>query len=344
VPDPSGDNRTIDVRAIDVLAIGNAIVDVLTMTDDAFLDAHRLVKGSMQLVDADQAEALYAAMGSGTETSGGSAANTAVGVASLGGRAAFVGKVRDDQLGAVYVHDLNAIGVAFTVATAPASHAEPTGRCLVLVTPDGERTMNTHLGIAALVTVDDIDPDLVAAAQVVFAEGYLWDSPSAQEAILRAIELAKGSGTQVGFSLSDGFCVDRHREAFLELVEGHVDILFANEAEICSLHETTSFEEAVAATNTMVPLAFLTRSERGSLVVAGDEIHAVEAAPVAAVVDTTGAGDLYAAGALFGLTNGADLPTCARLGSLAAGEVLGHLGPRPLHDLRALADEAGLLP
>ncbi|MGH9137247.1 MAG: adenosine kinase [Acidimicrobiales bacterium] len=327
---------------IDVLAIGNAIVDVLAMGDDAFLDRHGLVKGSMQLVDAARAETLYDAMGTGTETSGGSAANTAVGVAALGGRAAFLGKVRDDQLGAVYTHDMRAVGVVFDVALAPEDFPEPTGRSLIIVTPDGERTMNTHLGVAAHVAVDDVDPELVAIAGIVYAEAYLWDGLSARDAILRAVDMARGGDARFAFSVSDGYCADRHRAEFVRLIEDKVDILFANEFEICSLYECDDFDDAVRLAAKAVPLAFLTRSEKGSVVVSGDEIHVVAASPVERIVDATGAGDLYAAGALYGLTRGADLATCARLGSLTASEVLTHLGARPLANLRELADAAGL--
>ena len=330
-------------RSVDVLAVGNAIVDVLATVDDAFLDDHEMTKGSMQLVDASEAERIYAAMPPATEASGGSAANTAVGVASLGGRAAFIGKVRDDQLGAVYTHDLRAAGVRFEVAPGAASGPDPTGRSMVLVTPDAERTMNTNLGIAGQVGPDDVDAELVAASSVVYAEGYLWDSPSAQAALERTFEIARSNGTLVAFSLSDGGCVDRHRSDFAALAAEYVDLLFANEDEIRSLYEVDDFAAAVASVQATGQTAFLTRGALGAVAVRGDEVHTVPAFPVDELVDTTGAGDLFAAGALHSLCAGGDLVANARLGALAAAEVISHLGPRPLVSLRELAIDAGLL-
>jgi sugar/nucleoside kinase (ribokinase family) len=326
----------------DLLAIGNAIVDVIAREDDGFLERHGLVKGSMALVDAERAELLYGDMGPAVETSGGSAANTAVGFAALGGSAAFVGKVRDDQLGHVYLHDLRAAGVAFDVPPAPPEDLDPTGRSLIVVTPDAQRTMNTNLGIAARVEVADVDADLVAASTSVYAEGYLWDSDVARAAIERAFDLARAAGRRVAFTLSDGFCVDRHRATFRALLAERVDIAFANEDEVLSLTGAPSFDAAVDDLADLVPLAFVTRSAAGAVVAAGGDRHVVPAHPVDEVVDTTGAGDLFAAGALYGLSRGADLVTCARLGALAAAEVIGHIGPRPEADLRALADAAGL--
>ena len=318
----------------DVLAIGNALVDVLVDTDDELLARHQLVKGSMALIDADQAEALYAAMPPGIEASGGSAANTAVGVASFGGRAAFMGKVRDDQLGVVFTHDIRAAGVEFDPT--PATSGPPTGRCLVLVTTDAERTMCTSLGIADQVSVDDIDEALVDRAAVTFCEGYLWDRDETKAAIRHAMSVARDASRQVSLTLSDGFCVERHRDEFHELVVKSVDVLFANEDEITSLYQVDTFDEALQRVRDEVSLAFLTRSAAGSVIVRGDELHVVDAV-AATVVDTTGAGDAYASGALYGLTNGYDLATCGRLGSVAAAEVIGHLGPRPQQSLRTLA-------
>jgi sugar/nucleoside kinase (ribokinase family) len=323
------------VPAHDVLAIGNAIVDVIASADDAFLDQHELVKGSMQLTDPQTAEILYAAMPPGIETSGGSAANTAVGVAALGGTAAFIGKVRDDQLGAVFTHDIRAAGVDIDVMPAP--DGPPTARSLILVTPDAQRTMNTSLGIAAEVTVDDIDPAVVADAAFVYCEGYLWDLEPTKDAIRLVMRLARDAGNAVALSLSDSFCVERHRKEFLELVRTSVDVLFANEAEITMLYEVDTFDEAIEQLRVECGLAFVTRGAAGAVVVRGAELHAVEATLVGPVVDTTGAGDQFAAGALYGLAHGCDLVTCARLGSLAAGECIAHIGPRPQADLRTLA-------
>jgi sugar/nucleoside kinase (ribokinase family) len=325
----------------DVLTIGNALVDVLDHEDDEFLAAHDLVKGSMHLVDAERSKQIYDSMGPGIEVSGGCAANTAAGVVSFGGSASFIGKVRDDQLGAVYRHDLASVGVAVEVPVAPADHDDPTGSCLIVVTPDGERTMNTHLGIAAKVTVDDIDPAVVAAAPLVYVEGYLWDIESTKDAIRKAID-SLAPGARFAFTMSDSFCVDRHHAEFLELATERIDVLFANSAEITRLYEVETFDEAVELARARRGITFLTCSEKGSVVIEDGEAHAVEAHPVDRVVDATGAGDLYAAGALYGLSRGADLPTCAQLGSLAAAEILGHLGARPQTSLRQLADAAGL--
>ena len=316
----------------DVLTIGNAIVDVLAPTDDAFLLAHGLAKGSMTLTEPDRAEELYAAMGPGIEASGGSAANTAVGVASFGGRAAFIGKVRDDQLGQVFAHDIRAAGVTFTAPPAPSG--PPTARCLIMVTPDAERTLNTSLGIASEVSVADVDEPLVASAAITYCEGYLWDRDETKAAIRHAMTVARDADRLVALTLSDGFCVDRHRDEFVELITTSVDVLFANEDEITSLYEVHHFDDALQKARGHVPIAFLTRSAAGAVVVRGDEVHVVGAHAAGPVVDTTGAGDAFAAGALFGLTSDRDLATCARLGSYAAGEVISHLGPRPQRPLR----------
>lgn len=323
-------------QTYDVLAVGNAIVDVIASVGDEFLVDHGLTKDSMSLVDGDRAEEIYAAMPAGVETSGGSAANTAVGVAALGGRSAFIGKVRDDQLGAVFTHDIRAAGVAFDVA--PAREGLPTARSLIVVTPDAKRTMNTSLGIAGQVDVDDIAADVVARASIVYCEGYLWDREPTKEAIRLVMRVAREAGNEVALSLSDGFCVERHRDEFRELIRSSVDILFANDAEIRSLYEVEHFDDALQRARAECDLSFLTRGPAGAVVAQGDEVHVVGAEPQGPVVDTTGAGDQFAAGALFGLTKGYDIATCARLGSLAAGEVIAHFGPRPREDLRALVE------
>jgi sugar/nucleoside kinase (ribokinase family) len=321
----------------DVLAVGNALVDVIAEVDDAFVAAHGLTKDSMQLIDPDQAEALYAAMPPGIEASGGSAANTVVGIAGLGGRAAFIGKVRADQLGEVYAHDIRASGVAFEVE--PATEGLPTGRSLIVVTPDAKRTMSTSLGIAAEVDAGDIDPDLVSKASIVYCEGYLWDRDLTKEAIRLVMQLARDAGNKVALTLSDGFCVERHRVEFLDLIESSVDILFANDAEIRSLYEVDHFDHALGRARSNCDVSFLTRGPAGAVVAQGDEVHVVDAHPLGPVVDTTGAGDQFAAGALYGLTHGHDIATCARLGSIAAGEVIAHFGPRPHADLKVLVKE-----
>jgi sugar/nucleoside kinase (ribokinase family) len=325
------DERSSD---LDVVAVGHAIVDVLTHVDDPEVERLGLVKGAMTLVDAERGEALYAAMGPAVEVSGGSAANTVAGIASFGGATAFVGKVADDQLGAVFAHDLRAAGVEYT--TSPAVAGPPTGRCLVMVTPDAHRTMSTYLGAARGVTAQDIDEALVRRAKVTYLEGYLWDPPEAIDALRRATGLAREAGRDVALTLSDPFCVERHREEFLLLLDGQVDLLFANEHEITSLFQVATFEEAVSAVAGRCRVAALTRSAKGSVVVTADSVHEVPAEPVAEVVDTTGAGDLYAAGFLFGITHGQDLERCARLGSLAAAEVISHIGARPQVSLSEL--------
>ncbi len=320
--------------AFDVLGIGNAIVDVISHADDAFLATHKLAKGGMMLIDEQQAEALYAAMGPGVEISGGSCGNTMAGVASFGGKGAYIGKVRNDQLGQVFSHDLRATGVSF--ATAAATDGPSTARCLILVTPDAQRTMNTYLGACTGLGPADIDTKLVASARVTYVEGYLWDPPEAKKAVLKAFEAARAAGREVSITLSDSFCVGRYRDEFRDLVNNKVDIVFANEAEITSLYEVKTFEEAMEAVRKEARIAVLTRSEKGSVVVKGGETHAVAAAPVAKVVDTTGAGDLYAAGFLYGYTQGKPLAECARLGGIAAAEVIAHVGARPEQPLRGL--------
>lgn len=325
---------------IDVLAIGNAIVDVLAHADDTFLIENKIEKGAMTLMDAAAAAALYDKMPAAVEVSGGSAANTAVGIATLGGRAAYIGKVRDDQLGEVFAHDIHAAGVLFQ--TAKAKHGPPTARCLIVVTPDAQRSMNTYLGACVELAPDDIDEALVARSQVTYLEGYLYDPPAAKDAFHKAARLAKQAGNKVSLTLSDAFCVDRYRREFRDLVEGHIDILFANEAEITSLYETATFDQALQVVRDKCELAALTRSEAGSVIVRGDEVHVIDAKPAAKLVDTTGAGDLYAAGFLYGYTHGRDLLDCGRLGSLAAAEIVSHAGARPETDLSELAKQEGL--
>jgi sugar/nucleoside kinase (ribokinase family) len=329
-----------DGTRFDAVGIGNAIVDVLAHAPEALLTRLGLAKGAMTLIDAEAAEELYAQMGPGLECSGGSAANTVAGLASLGGRAAFIGKVKRDQLGQVFAHDIASIGVHF--ATPPLPQGAATARCLVFVTPDAQRTMQTYLGAAAELGPEDIDEAVVATAKVSYLEGYLWDPPRAKEAFLKAAEIAHAHDRKVALSLSDPFCVHRHRNEFRELVRDHVDILFANEQEIVALYQTPSFALALEALRGTCEVAALTRGAEGSVILAGDATHEVAAAPVKAVLDSTGAGDLYAAGFLHGLTQGRSLPNCGRLGSLAAAEVIGHLGARPETPLSELARQAGL--
>ena len=318
----------------DVVGIGNAIVDVLAHADDGFLEGRGLAKGAMTLVDAVASDALYGDMGPGIECSGGSAANTIASLASLGGRSAFIGKVRDDQLGAVFRHDIRASGVAFD--TPAATDGLPTARCLILVTPDAQRTMQTFLGASQGLGPDDIDTDLIAAARLTYLEGYLWDPPRAKEAFVFAAAAAHQAGREVALSLSDPFCVDRHREDFRDLVAGHVDVLFANEEEIKSLYREDTFDGALQKVRGHCRVAALTRGAKGSVVISGDQVHVIDAAAVDRVVDTTGAGDAYAAGFLYGLTREAPLPACARMGNIAAAEVIGHMGARPDVPLKEL--------
>jgi sugar/nucleoside kinase (ribokinase family) len=326
----------------EVLGIGNAIVDVIARADDDFLLRQGMNKGAMTLIDEERAEHIYEAMGPAVEISGGSAANTIVGVASLGGRAAFVGKVRDDALGRVFAHDIRAVGVHFD--TPPAFEGASTARCYVLVTPDGERTLNTYLGAAQDLHPNDIDADAVAGAAITYLEGYLWDPKNAKDAFLKAATIAHDSRRHVALSLSDAFCVDRWRDEFLELIRTRtVDILFANESELRSLYQTADFDTAAAAVRKDGRLAIVTRSEKGCVIIARESVTAVPASAVERVVDTTGAGDLFAAGFLFGLARGLDHEVCGRLGALAAAEVIQHLGARPENGLKALAEENGLL-
>ncbi len=318
----------------DLLGIGNAIVDVVAPVAEAFLSKHDMHKGAMALIDTATADRLYGDMPPAQETSGGSAANTCAVAAMLGARVAYLGKVADDQLGQVFAHDIARVGVHFP--TARLRGGAPTARSMIMVTPDGQRTMNTYLGACVSFGPDDVDPALVADAAVTYLEGYLFDPPEAQTAFRKAAEAAHAAGRQVALSLSDPFCVHRHRGAFRTLVDGHVDILFANEAEITALYETNTLAEAIAWARRDVALAAITRSEAGSTVIRGGDTADVAAVPTA-VVDTTGAGDAYAAGFLFGLTAGRPLAECGRLGSVAAAEVISHYGARPQGDLKVLA-------
>jgi sugar/nucleoside kinase (ribokinase family) len=326
--------------SLDVAGIGNAIVDIIAQSDDAFLVRHAIPKGGMTLIDAAAANHLYGAMGPGIETSGGSAANTIAGVAGLGGKAAFIGKVQNDQLGEVFAHDLRAMGVQYDT---PNSTSEtPTGRCLILVTPDAQRSMSTFLGAGQELGPRDVNPATIEAAQITYLEGYLWDPPLAKEAFRKAMDIAHAAGRKVAMSLSDAFCVERYRDEFQHLAAGKVDILFANEAEIMSLYQSSSFDEALQAVRGKCGLAVLTRSEKGCVVVDGNEVHVIDAMPPVRLLDTTGAGDLFAAGFLFGHTHGRDVADSARIGALAASEVIAHIGPRPQSDLKALLKSAGL--
>ena len=323
-----------DGTVFDVVGIGNALVDIISHVDDAFIDTHGLVKGSMTLVDTDRALHLHRNLGTSVEMSGGSAANTVCGVASLGGRAAYIGKVSDDDLGGAFGHDLLAVGVRF----APGGPADgvPTGRCIIAVTDDAERTMNTYLGASSLLTPGDIDTEVVAAARVLYMEGYLYDRPEAKEAFRHAARASHEAGRLVSLTLSDSFCVDRHRDDFRALVTDEVDLLFGNSDELVALYETENLDEAVEAVRGDCRLAAITLGARGSIVVTPDDVVEVPAIGVSHVVDTTGAGDLYAAGFLFAYTRGDRLADCARIGAIAAAEVIGHVGPRPLVELRTL--------
>lgn len=326
-------------RPLDVLCIGNAIVDVLAHTPDEFLDRLGMVKGSMQITDPDRARTIYEAMPPAVEISGGSAANTAAGLASLGRAVTFIGKVADDELGEVFAHDIRAAGVGFEGRAATGDDAAAgTARCLICVTPDAQRTMNTSLGVAGRLGVDDIDLSLVAAARIVYIEGYLWDEPIAKESLRGVMEAAAAAGTPVAFTLSDGFCVDRHRDEFLELVEHHVDVLFANEDEIRSLYEVDEFDDAARLVAGHCAIACLTRSQDGSVVLTGTGERVDVDAAFVRPVDTTGAGDLYAAGFLSGWATGEPLEECGRIASIVAAEAISHLGARPQTDLRRLVE------
>lgn len=325
-----------------VAAVGNALVDVLAQTSDAFIAEqkakHGMEKGAMTLIDEARALELYMAMGSGVETSGGSAANTMAGFASFGGKGGFIGKVAEDDLGKIFQHDIRSIGVQFE--TQPLAMGAKTGRCLILVTPDAQRTMNTFLGASVELGPDDIDTDLIASAQVTYLEGYLFDRDQAKAAFIKAAEAAHAAGHRVSLTLSDPFCVDRHRSDFLRLVENHVDILFANEEEIKSLFLQDNFEDAISALTKNVEIAAITRSEKGAVILNDGKRFDIAAAPVSKVIDTTGAGDQFAAGFLYGFTEGKDMQTCGKLGALAAAEVIQQIGPRPATALSSLIAKA----
>ena len=318
-----------------LICIGNAIVDVISKADDAFLEEQDLVKGSMRLIDADEATSLYRKMGPGQESSGGSGANTAAGIAALGGAVHFIGRVAEDQLGEVFGHDIRSAGVTFT--TPPSSSGLPTARCLICVTPDAQRTMSTFLGTSAELSEADVDYDAVAAAPLTYLEGYLWDAPDARAAMVKARDTARAAGRRVSFTLSDTFCVERHHDDFRELASGGVDLLFANEAELKALHKTDDFDTAATAQRGACEISVVTRSEKGAVVLTKDDYIEVPAQLTGRIVDTTGAGDLFAAGFLAGIQDDRPLRDCAVLGTVAAGEVISHFGARPQTDLKALA-------
>ena len=324
----------------DVAGIGNAIVDVIAQCDDAFLAKEGLTKGSMALIDPARAASLYDAMASGIEASGGSVANTMAGIASFGGKAAYIGKVADDQLGRVFRHDMNAIGCVFT--TPALAEGPATAQSLINVTADAQRTMSTYLGACVELSSADVDPEIIEAAQVSYLEGYLFDPPEARRAFAKAAALAHGAGRKIAITLSDSFVVERHRAGLMGFIQTQCDIVFANASEVCALFETDDFNAATKALAEMVEIAAVTRSEKGSVVASGGQLHEISAYPVEKVVDTTGAGDQYAAGFLYGLTQGRPLPVCGQLGSLAAAEVIDHYGPRPQVSLRELAQKNGL--
>ncbi len=322
---------------VDVVGVGNAIVDVIAHADDAFLESEGLVKNSMALIDADRAHALYGLMGPGIEASGGSCANTMAGVASFGGTAAYIGKISGDQLGEVFSHDMRAVGVDFDVP--PATTGPSTARCLILVTPDAQRTMSTYLGVSSLLEPDDVEAATVERASLLLCEGYLWDVDSAKRSIRKAMDVAHANGGRAALALSDTFCVERHHDEFRELIAGPVDVLFANRAELFSLYGLEDLDRAIEAVRAEVDLACITLGTRGSILVTPHELVEVEAAEIAPVVDTTGAGDQYAAGVLFGLARGLELADAGWLGSLAAAEVISHVGPRPSMPLSRLIDD-----
>ena len=330
------------MKLFEVLGIGNAIVDVLSATDDAFLHEKAIIKGAMNLIDEPRAEDLYASMTAATIISGGSAANTMVGIANLGVRAAYIGKVKADAVGAIFSHDLRKTGVAFDVPAAVEGPAS--ARSFIFVTPDGERSMNTYLGACVNLEPADIEPDLVQGSAITYLEGYLWDKPAAKQAFIKASHIAHAAGNRIAITLSDSFCVERFRPEFIDLIRSQtVDIIFANEAELTSLYETNNFDEALRAIAQENVLAVVTRSELGAVVLDGKNTCSVPAFPISTLVDSTGAGDLFAAGFLAGLVRGKTHDFSARLGALAAAEVIQHVGARPQSDLQALSAQHGLL-
>lgn len=320
----------------DVAGIGNAIVDILAQADDAFLSREDIHKGSMTLIDADRAKELFDKIGPTTTVSGGSAANTIAGIAGLGGRTAYIGRVHDDHLGAGFAHDMKALNIHYP--TRPSQTGAPTACCIILVTPDGQRSMNTFLGASTDFNASDIDEGVIAASQITYLEGYLFDKPPAQEAFYQAVKLAHQHSRKVALTLSDGFCVDRHRAEFLALLKEGVDILFANEVEATALYQKNSLEDVLPLISVACPMVAITRSEKGALILNGGRTYTVKAEPVSKVVDTTGAGDSFAAGFLYGLTHNMDVPGCGRMGSICAAEVISHLGPRPQTDLKKLVE------
>ena len=330
----------MSIAKFDVLTIGNAIVDIISNTTDDFLVEEKIIKGAMNLIDAQRASHLYSVMGPAIETSGGSAGNTAVGVASLGGNSAYIGKVCNDPLGEIFTHDIRAIGVSYD--TLPLEKKPPTARSFIFVTPDGERSMNTYLGACMELGPPDVEEKKIANSKITYFEGYLWDPPRAKEAIRQAAQIAHANGRQTAIALSDPFCVDRFRDEFLELMRsGTVDIIFANEAEILSLYQTSSFQSAIDAAQNDCTLSVITRGENGSLARSHGNTVEIGAHPIDQLVDSTGAGDLYAAGFLYGLTNNYELVDCARMGGIAAAEVIQHIGPRPQKSLADLMRQEG---
>lgn len=330
------------MKKYQVVGIGNAMVDVLARAEDSFLAEAGVQKGIMQLIDMARAVDLYSRVGPAKEVSGGSAANTIAGIAHLGGRTAYVGKVKDDQLGAIFAHDLRAQGAGYETAMAPKSEEAETGRCIVIVTPDGERSMNTYLGVTEFLTADDIDETQMADAEWIYLEGYRFDGPESHAAFAKAIAACKGAGGKVSITLSDPFCIERHRDAFRDMIRDHVDLLFCNRAEMRSMYQTDDFDAALAQAASEVAIVACTDSEHGVHILADGQRWHVPAVPTR-IVDATGAGDLFAGAFLWGLTNGHDLETCGKMGNLAASEVISHIGARPEADLKALFAEQGLL-
>lgn len=330
------------MKKYQVVGIGNAMVDVLARAEDAFLAEAGVEKGIMQLIDMDRAVDLYSRVGPAKEISGGSAANTIAGIAHLGGRTAYVGKVKDDQLGAIFAHDLRAQGAGYDTKMAPKSEEAETGRCIVLVTPDGERSMNTYLGVTEFLSADDIDEAQMAEAEWIYLEGYRFDGPDSHAAFAKAVAACKGAGGRVSLTLSDPFCIERHRDAFRDMIRDHVDLLFCNRAEMRSMYQTEDFDAALAQAASEVTIVACTDSENGVHVLAEGQRWHVPAVPTQ-IVDATGAGDLFAGAFLWGLTNGHDLQTCAMMGNVAASEVISHIGARPEADLKALFKGQGLL-
>lgn len=330
------------MKKLQVVGIGNAMVDILARADDAFLGQAGIEKGIMQLIDMDRAVSLYDKVGPAREVSGGSAANTIAGIAQLGGRTAYVGKVKDDQLGKIFAHDLRAQGAEYETAFAHMDEAEETGRCIVLVTPDGERSMNTYLGVTEFLMPDDIDEDQIANAEWIYLEGYRFDGPDSHAAFAKAVIACKANDGRVSLTLSDPFCVERHRDAFRDMIRDHVDLLFCNRAEMQSMYQTDDFDAALAKAAAEVAIVVCTDSEKGAHILSGGQRWHAPAQPTT-IVDATGAGDLFAGAFMWGLTNGYDLQTCGAMGNIAASEIISHIGARPEADLKAMFSEAGLL-